>query len=143
MFGIFFKRMTLRFDTCERRVKVCVLEFEQQWRCVVRALPVFLLVLFFVTASALPQRARTPVPVGVREGEKAMQQPLEPPFLSPRLNHTTPVELKQQALDLSQLAAGVPSEIEVVNRGELPKELPANLKKIEKLAKKIRSEISR
>lgn len=106
-----------------------------------RILIVFLLILFLMPV-ATPQRTRIPVPVGVREGEKAMEQPVEPPLLSPRFKHTTPAELKQQALALSQLAGMIPAQIEAINRGELPKDFSDNLKRIEKLARHLRAEVT-
>jgi hypothetical protein len=53
-----------------------------------------------------------------------------------------PAQLQHDAQELSQLAAELPREIEQVNKGQLPKDLSDRLKRIEKLAKHLRAEIS-
>lgn len=108
-----------------------------------RVLPVFLLVLFLAASSALPQRTRTPVPVGVREGEKAMEQPIEPPLYAPHFKHTTPAELEQEAVALAKLANMVQAEVEVAaTKNKMAKDLPRNLKDLEKLAKRLHSQLA-
>jgi hypothetical protein len=51
-------------------------------------------------------------------------------------------QIKREADELAKLASAVPEEIDQVTKGELPKDLSENLKKIEKLAKRLRSEVS-
>lgn len=51
-------------------------------------------------------------------------------------------QLKEDGDELSQLAQTVPSDLEQVSKGLLPKDLEKKLKRIEKLSKKIRNEIS-
>jgi hypothetical protein len=50
-------------------------------------------------------------------------------------------QLKKQANELAQLASGVPSEIDYLNKGLLSKDLEPNLKRIEKLSKQLRQEL--
>jgi len=50
-------------------------------------------------------------------------------------------ELKTQAHQLITLSQALPSQMEQIGNGKLPKELIDNLRKIEKLSKHIRSEL--
>jgi hypothetical protein len=52
------------------------------------------------------------------------------------------LELQRESKDLADLARTVPGDIESVIRGLLPKDLAEKLKRIEKLSKHLRSEIS-
>ena len=63
-----------------------------------------------------------PVPPGVREADKQTNAPGEPPpDVKPKA--TDPAKLKQEAEELAKLSAGIPSQIDLVSRGQLPKEL--------------------
>jgi hypothetical protein len=53
-----------------------------------------------------------------------------------------PAQLKQEADELAQLAAWIPSQLGLMAQGQLPKDLAEKLKRIEKLAKHPRTEIS-
>ena len=50
-------------------------------------------------------------------------------------------QLQTEAAELAQLSAGIPEQIEYVSKGQMPKDLNDQLKRIEKLARHIRSEI--
>jgi hypothetical protein len=52
-------------------------------------------------------------------------------------------KVKQQADELAKLAQSIPPDINKVAAGQLPKDLIARLKQIEKLSKELRSQISR
>jgi hypothetical protein len=52
------------------------------------------------------------------------------------------VQLKSEAKELTNLSNELPAQMEQIGNGRLPKELIENLKKIEKLAKHIRGEVS-
>ena len=52
------------------------------------------------------------------------------------------IQLKNEAKELTNLSNALPAQMEQIGNGRLPKELIDNLKKIEKLAKHIRGEIS-
>jgi len=54
----------------------------------------------------------------------------------------SPQQLQREADELVGLAQSVPSQIQQVQRGVLPKELIDKLKRIEKLSKQLRSELS-
>jgi hypothetical protein len=51
-------------------------------------------------------------------------------------------QLKSEAKELTNLSNELPAQMEQIGNGRLPKELIENLKKIEKLAKHIRGEVS-
>jgi hypothetical protein len=51
-------------------------------------------------------------------------------------------QVKQEADELRKLADGVPAQIEQVTKNQLPKDLAENLKRIERLAKHLRNEVT-
>jgi sensor domain CHASE-containing protein len=69
-----------------------------------------------------------------------MTIPLDPPAVPAKKTPDT-VQLQQDAEELARLSAAIPDQIKDVNH-KLPKELNDQLKQIEKLAKRLRSEIS-
>jgi hypothetical protein len=66
---------------------------------------------------------------------------LEPP-IGPQAQRLDPSKLRQEAAELSQLAQSVPSDIDQVSQGKLPKDLSGKLKRVEKLSKQLRAELS-
>jgi hypothetical protein len=52
-------------------------------------------------------------------------------------------QLERDAKELARLAQLIPPEIHEVENGRLPKDLDGQLKRIEKLSKQLRREISR
>jgi len=52
------------------------------------------------------------------------------------------VQLNKEAEELARLAGSIPAQIEQVAQGQLPKDLTEKLKQIEKLAKRLRAEVS-
>jgi hypothetical protein len=60
----------------------------------------------------------------------------------PSARPSDPAQLKSDARELQKLADAVPAQIDQVTKGQLSKELIENLKKIEKLSKRLRSEDS-
>ena len=95
----------------------------------------------FLSSSANPGSQHRPVPPGLHEGEKQINKPLDPPLIdTPGPNAAT---LKKEADELAQLASGLPSDLARVARGQLPKDLADKLKRIEKLARNLRNELSR
>jgi hypothetical protein len=106
----------------------------------------FLVALLFIAlATPLAQdQIGRPVPRGVRDGEEAEQaaeRSIPPP--NPQPMRVNPARVRQQASELADLSRTVPLEVESSLHGVLPKDLNQKLKKIEKLSKQLRSEISR
>jgi hypothetical protein len=52
------------------------------------------------------------------------------------------VQLDRQAKELADLAGSIPADIDHVNHGLLPKDTSEKLKRIEKLAKQLRGQVS-
>jgi hypothetical protein len=65
---------------------------------------------------------------------------VEPPTALPQ-RRLDPRKLQQDAQEISDLAGSIPADIDLVNRGKLPKELLDKLKRIEKLSKHLRGEL--
>jgi predicted alpha/beta hydrolase family esterase len=84
-----------------------------------------------------------PVPRGVHQAEQASQQSEKnvPPPES--VSRSDPHQQQKDADELARLAESLPRDLEQVNRGLLPKDVADKLKRIEKLAKKLRGELSR
>ncbi len=107
--------------------------------------PFLISVLLAVTLTFFPakesgQRVR-PIPPGIREADKQTNKSLDPP-LGPSPIVADPVKLKREAEELAQLSAGIPPRVSMVAEGKLPKDLGDQLKRIEKLAKHLRSEVT-
>jgi len=68
----------------------------------------------------------------------------QPQQVSPRVARprVEPGQLNNQARELAKLAESIPSDVDKVGKGLLPKDLNARLKRIEKLSKQLRREIS-
>lgn len=97
-----------------------------------------LLTLYLITATHGMQLH--PRPPGLRDADKQINKPLDPPVeFRPKVSD--PAKLRQEAEALAQLSAGIPARMEFVAKGQLPKDLADQLKRIEKLAKHLRSEI--
>ena len=99
------------------------------------------LVMLLLAQLGLPQ---TPVPRGVHQAEQAdaqSQQNIPPPTVKPRAS-LDPAKLRRDADELANLAASVPSAIDQTTRGVLPNDLLEKLKRIEKLSKRLRSELN-
>lgn len=99
--------------------------------------------LFLVSIGLVPEtiaEQSRPIPPGIREADKQTNKPLEPPLSG--TPGTDPAKLKQEADELAQLSAGVPSDLARVAHGQLPKDLSDKLKRIEKLAKNLRNQLA-
>ena len=100
----------------------------------------FLLALL-VSTVGLAQR---PVPYGVREADATEEQTQKnippPPQPTVRIDRD---KMGRQADELSRLAQTIPIDVAGMNKGLLAKDAADKLKRIEKLAKQLRGEISR
>jgi len=102
-----------------------------------------LALLFIILIVALPARAQRPIPPGIREADKidAQTQQNMPPPANP--HRTIDLDkLRHDANELASLAQSVPPDIDQTTKGVLPKDLTDKLKRIEKLAKQLRSQIT-
>ena len=103
-----------------------------------------LVVLFVLLPSASSTWAQRPIPPGIRQADRTedqTQKDIPPPKYQP-----TPVDmakLQQDADQLASLAQSIPSDIENINKGLLPKDTIEKLKQVEKLSKHLRSQLTR
>jgi hypothetical protein len=98
-----------------------------------------LFTLLFFTSLVSAQRTR---PAGQHEAGKAEAQfdkDVPPPVHQPQTVDLS--RLRQDADELANLARSVPPDVDQTTRGILPKDLDQKLKRIEKLAKQLRSKI--
>ena len=83
-----------------------------------------------------------PIPPGVKEGENKINNQQTDPPSKPRRVPADPAKMKAEAAELRELAAAVPDAMDQVTKGMMPKDLDENLKKIEKLAKQLHSQVN-
>jgi len=81
-----------------------------------------------------------PIPPGRRVGDQQTNGGSIPPAL-PKSPKADPKKLREDAAELAKLSAGIPTQVEQVTQGQLPKDLSEQLKRIEKLAKHLRGDI--
>ena len=82
-----------------------------------------------------------PLPPGRRELQdyQAKHADVPPQVSSSRLNTA---DLQREAADLAELARSVPADVDSINKGVLPKDAINKLKRIEKISRHLRGEIS-
>ncbi|HUA17068.1 MAG TPA: hypothetical protein VMG31_17365 [Verrucomicrobiae bacterium] len=88
-------------------------------------------------ASECQQRGKMPTPPEPMNVENST--PSTNPTLQRRIDL---MELQRQADDLARTAQTIPVDMESVRRGVLPKDVIQKLKQIEKLSKRLRSELT-
>jgi hypothetical protein len=106
-----------------------------------RILPLWLAGIILCPLLAAAQRDTEPDPPPLPRSAERMPLPTEPPLLPPP-RPIDPVKIKNDAEELAKLAASIPADVDRVALGLLPKDLREKLKRIEKLSKRLRSELS-
>ncbi len=97
--------------------------------------------LLFLCSPANPQSGAKPYRPGVREDEKHVTKIVdEAP--SVERGQVDYVQLQRDANELAKLAQSIPPDIENTAKGLLPKDVIERLKRIEKLSKQLRSQLS-
>ena|SRR5579872_4458105 len=81
----------------------------------------------------------TPPPPAPMDPEHGQASPDNPKLARP---HVDMAKLQQEADELARTAQTVPTDIASVRQGTLPKDIVEKLKKIEKLSKRLRSELN-
>jgi hypothetical protein len=126
---------------------VLYLEHGLRWRCAMRTLAFCLCGLACGSLLATAQQmsrddiSRAPVYRSVAKHERranAQTTPTAPPVRA----KIDLAQVRHEAEELARLAQSVPAGIGQAERGVLPKDLSQNLKKIQKLSKRLRSELS-
>jgi phage terminase Nu1 subunit (DNA packaging protein) len=101
------------------------------------------ILLFALLLSSLLVSAQRTRPAGQHEADKAeaqFEKSVPPPARQPQT--TDLAKLRQNADELANLAQSIPPDVDQTTKGILPKELDQKLRRIEKLAKQLRSEIN-
>jgi CBS-domain-containing membrane protein len=100
---------------------------------------VTLLLLLFVSMEAFGQRRTTyPHPPQAADTATVVNGQPQPS----QRTHLNPAQLQQEVQELSSLMQELTQDIDAVNRGLLPKDTVNKLKRMEKLAKRMRKEIA-
>jgi hypothetical protein len=103
-------------------------------------LPFLCALLLFPNATS-PQMGGRAKPPGITTADTVSNQPLEAPAKSGPRQFNAEV-VNSEAQELRGLADRLPQQIDQTTKGQLPKDLVDNLKRIEKLAKHLRSEVA-
>jgi hypothetical protein len=96
-----------------------------------------------VSASPLLAQSGRPIPPGIRKADQVdaqMDRNMPPPTQKQR--SVNPITLKHEADELAALAQSIPSAVDQTTKGMIPKDLAEKLKRIEKLAKHIRGQLT-
>ena len=104
------------------------------------------LLSMILLACALPARAQmkdvyipgTPPPPAPMDRDHDKTVPDQPKLQ----HHVDLVKLQQEADDLARTAQTIPTDVAGVRKGTLPKDVIEKLKRIEKLSKRLRSELN-
>lgn len=106
--------------------------------------PVVAFLLFAALCLGAPLQVSRPIPPGIREADK-MPGPADnlPPENQQSFAHSAPKLMREQAEELAGLAQTIPSDVKQFAGGTLPKDMGSKLKRIEKLSKELRGELSR
>jgi hypothetical protein len=106
-----------------------------------RFLLLSLCAVLLVPSITNPQVGGHAKPPGITTADTMANAPLEAPSAS-SVRQVNIEQVNAETQELRRLAEGLPPQIDQVAKGQLPKDLAENLKKIEKLAKHIRGEIT-
>jgi hypothetical protein len=102
-----------------------------------------LLAVLFTVPFSISTLAQSPVSRGIDQAEHAEAQSEKnvPPPVAPR-RAVDLDKLKRDAAELATLAQSLPPDVDQVAKGALPKDLSDKLKRIQKLAKQLQSQIN-
>jgi hypothetical protein len=105
-------------------------------------LPAISLPFVLLAASLILAQAK-PIPPGVRQADQAEAQTEKnvPPPMAQRA-HLDLARLGQEADELAGIAQTIPPDVASIQQGKLPKDVIEKLKQIEKLCKRLRSQIN-
>ena len=104
---------------------------------------VVLLIVAVVVPCAFPFQSAKPIPPGIREADKLPGPADVPPVNQPQSSRPAPGVMREQARELALLAQSIPADVSQISNGTLPKDVGEKLKRIEKLSKTLRGELTR
>jgi hypothetical protein len=99
--------------------------------------------ILLISSTTLYMQSGRPIPPGVRAADRA-EDTFEKSSIPPQ-NRKPAVDQRQLQLDadeLAMLAQSIPMQVDQTTKGVLPKDLGEKLKRIEKLAKQLRTKLS-
>ena len=96
-------------------------------------------VVLLLAMSALPQRPANTFPKPPMPAETQMPNSRAP---RTQIVHVDPVQLQREAKELLELSQSVQPDIDRISHGLLPKDTIEKLKRIEKVSKHLRGELS-
>ena len=108
--------------------------------CTVTKLLWSLPILLLFTSMEAPSQHRPTYPHPPQAADTATVEDVQPQ--SPQSAHLNPAQLQQEVQELSSLAQDLAQDVDAINRGLLPKNTVSKLKRVEKLAKRLRKEIA-
>jgi hypothetical protein len=105
-----------------------------------RFLVLFILLVLSLHASGFPQLRKGGFPTPPEAADKSSSTTDTP--RPPQRVHPEAIQLERDARELSELSSTIPSDINQVNHGLLPKDTIQKLKRIEKLSKHLRTAVA-
>jgi len=104
-------------------------------------LTLFAATMLFAAISGLAQVR--PRPPGLQQADQAAQKADKaiPPPTSQQA-HLDLAKLRQDADELARISQTIPTDVSSIQKGMLPKDMIEKLKRIEKLSKHLRTEVS-
>lgn len=101
------------------------------------------IILCCLPATAQQEGTQDRIPVGWQKARAARTLPTVSPQLKPQASAgVNPEQLRREAEGLANLAQAVPAQVQEAESGRLPKDLNERLKRIEKLSRRLRRELS-
>lgn len=98
---------------------------------------------FVLLAASLLLAQAKPIPPGVRQFDKVEAQTDKSiPLPIEQRAHLDMAKLGQEADELAKIAQTIPPDVASIQKGILPKDVIEKLKRIEKLSKRLRSQIN-
>ena len=101
------------------------------------------LLFCFILLGSAAAWAQVPGPPGLQQADQASRQAQQ--NIPPPTYKRAPLDvakLRQEANELATLAQAIPTDVDQSSKGILPKDLEQRLKRIEKLAKHLRGELT-
>lgn len=106
--------------------------------------PIGSLLIVVALCLTAPTQSSKPIPPGIRQADKLPGPADDVPPTNPySVDHSDPKLMREQAQELAGLAQTIPSDVDQFAGGKLPKDMSSKLKRIEKLSKELRGELSR
>lgn len=101
---------------------------------------------FFAALTLCSQSARAQIAhLGMSKPPESQQTPMvvaPDPAVAPAGSRIDLIEVQREAAELARTAQSIPTDVESIKKGMLPRDVLQKLKQIEKLSKRLRSELN-